>query len=101
MIEQDKLRHGARCTLTLRLDEQAQTCKGRRDPLLPTQTDSPDSTNWRLTYVEFCAELTATRNRLHEVEGDLDECHQVLGNQGYMPPSSSGLVSDQSSGPTS
>ncbi|PON53542.1 hypothetical protein TorRG33x02_305300 [Trema orientale] len=36
MIEQDKLKHGARCTLTLRLDGQAQTCKDVRDPLLPT-----------------------------------------------------------------
>ncbi|POO01075.1 hypothetical protein TorRG33x02_032580 [Trema orientale] len=72
-----------------------------RSPTIDTQTDIPDSTNGRPTYTELCAELTAMKNRLHEVEGSLDECRQVLRGQGYMPPPSSGLVSDQSSGPAS
>ncbi|PON33996.1 hypothetical protein TorRG33x02_354010 [Trema orientale] len=72
-----------------------------RSPTTNTQTDTPDSTNGRPNYAELCAELTTTKNRLYEVEGGLDECRQVLQSQGYMPPPSSGLVSDQSSVPAS
>ncbi|POO00921.1 hypothetical protein TorRG33x02_031040, partial [Trema orientale] len=72
-----------------------------RSPTTNTQTDTPNSTNGRPTYAELCVELTTMKNRLHEVEGGLDECHQVLRSQGFMPHSNSGLVSDQSSGPTS
>ncbi|PON91225.1 hypothetical protein TorRG33x02_130410 [Trema orientale] len=64
-----------------------------------TQTDASESTNRCPSYDELLTELATTRNRLKEVKGGLDECHQVLRGQGFMPaPSNPSHISYQNFG---